>query len=141
VVFLELEKCMADSTTPGTGSPAAVTWTRAKEILDGVIADWRAAHNNRVPRLKQKHGPSFSWDTKADLAAASVVIGDQTYRLIDPNLVALQKGAETNLIKALRDPDGVDGNGQMPNGGPYLTDTHPTFIDEIIQWINAGMPD
>jgi len=142
---------MADPTplppTPGsqsTRSPAsnpAVHWPRVKEILDGAIADWRAAHNNLIPKLKQKHGPSFSWDTKADLAAASAVIGGQPYRLIDPDLVAQKKGAETNLIKALRDPDGVDGNGQMPNGGPYLTDTHPAYIDEIIQWINDGMPD
>jgi hypothetical protein len=29
----------------------------------------------------------------------------------------------------------------MPNGGPYLTDTHPTFLDEIIRWINDGMPE
>src|SRR5262245_31612520 len=108
--------------TDGKAELAAVTWTRVKEILDGVIADWRAAHANQVPRLRQKHGPSFSWDTKADLAAASAVIAGETYRLIDPALVAQRRGAETNLIKALRDPDGVDSNGQMPNGGPYLTD-------------------
>ena len=132
---------MPDSTSSGAGDRPVITWTRVKEILDGAIADWRAAHNNQVPKLKQKHGPTFGWDTKADLAAASAVIGGQPYRLIDPDLVTQKRGAETNLVKALRDPDGVDNNGQMPNGGPYLTDTHPTYIDEIIQWINDGMPD
>jgi hypothetical protein len=134
---------MADNpptaSSPG-GLPTPVHWPRVKEILDCAIADWRAANNNRVPKLKQRHGPAFGWDTKADLLAATAVIGGQTYRLIDPGLAAQQKGAETNLIKALRDPDGVDGNGQMPNGGPYLTDTHPTFLDEILSWINGGMP-
>jgi hypothetical protein len=125
----------------GASENQTVTWARVKEILDTVITEWRAAHGDRIPKLKQKHGPSFSWNTKAELAAAEAVIGGEAYRLIDPALVAQQKGDETNLIKALRDQDGVDNNGQMPNGGPFLTDTHPTFIDEIIQWINAGMPD
>jgi hypothetical protein len=129
-------------TTESSSAPTqALRWPRIKAILDGAIADWRTANGNRVPKLKQKHGPSFGWDTKADLVNAAAVIGGQSFRLIDPALAAQQKGDQTNLIKALRDPDGVDGNGQMPNNGPFLTDTHPGFIQEIVQWINDGMPD
>jgi|SRR5215469_6756880 len=134
-----MERSMS-SETPYVATPGQ-RWPRIKAILDGAIADWRAAHNNRVPRLKQKHGPTFGWDTKADLLNAVVIVGGQSYRLIDPDLAAQKKGDQTNLVKALRDPDGVDGNGQMPNNGPFLTVTHPDEIPEIIQWINDGMPD
>jgi hypothetical protein len=127
--------------TPPKGiAPGSVHWPRVKEILDGAIADW-TTKNHRPPLLKQRHGPSFSWDTKDQITNAVAQIGGSTFRLIDPSLVGNGKGRQTNLIIALTDPDGVEGNGQMPNNGPFLTDTHPTFIDEIVRWIDDGMPD
>jgi hypothetical protein len=117
-----------------------VKWPRVKAILDGAIADWKAQHH-RDPLLKQKHGPKFSWDTKQALADAVVVIGGTSYRLIAPELVGNGRGRQTNLVIALSQPDGVDSNGQMPNDGPFLTDTHPSFIDEIVRWIDDNMPD
>jgi hypothetical protein len=72
---------MADNTPTASSAGELTTpvyWPRVKEILDGAIADWRAANNNRVPKLKQKHGPAFGWDTKADLLAATAVIGSRT---------------------------------------------------------------
>jgi hypothetical protein len=121
--------------SPGTGDlPAAVAWARVKEILDGAILGWKAQNNGREPRLKPRHGASFGWDTKEMLAAANAL----GLRLIDPNMVGNGQGAQTNLVIALRDEDGVEGNGQMPNGGPFLPVDQ---IDEIVRWIDAGMPD
>jgi hypothetical protein len=115
------------------GTPAAVTWAQVKEILDGAIAAWKA-QNGREPKLKQKHSPNFGWDAKQDLAAAVA----RGHRLIDPAKVGNGQGAQTNLVIALRDDDGVDGNGRMPDGGPYLGNDP---INAIIRWIDAGMPD
>jgi hypothetical protein len=133
----------------GTGQPGgaappvasgSVHWPRVKQILDGAIADWSTKHG-RAPKLKQRHGNNFAWDTKAELAAAVANIGGTPYRLIDPSMIGNGKGRQTNLIVALSQTDGVDGNGQMPDAGPFLTDTHPTYIDEIVRWIDDGMPD
>lgn len=111
-----------------------VHWPRVKQILDGAIDGWKAANGGREPRLKPIHGASFGWSTKAELLAATA----KGFRLIDPALVASKQGDQTNLVKALRDPDGVDGNGQMPDGGPFLSVDE---INEIISWINGGTID
>jgi hypothetical protein len=110
-----------------------VRWERVKQILDGAIAGWKA-QNGREPKLVSRHGPSFGWETKQQLADASA----RGFRLIEPTKVANGQGAQTNLVIALRDVDGVKGNGQMPNGGPFLQGSE---IDEIVRWIDAGMPD
>ena len=121
------------------GSPVAgsVHWPRVKQILDGAITGWTAKHN-RAPLLKKRHGASFAWDTKAELAAAVAMISGTAYRLIDPSLVGNGQGRKTYLVVALSDANGVDGNGQMPNDGPYLSDAS---IGEIVRWIDDGMPD
>jgi hypothetical protein len=116
------------------GEATSVPWTRVKEILDAAIAGWKVQNNGREPRLSLRHGASFGWDTKDKLANAKA----QGFRLIAPSMVGNGQGAQTNLVIALRDEDGVEGFGQMPNGGPFLPSDQ---IDEIIRWIDAGMPD
>jgi hypothetical protein len=128
LVILKMER----ETMPNNPTPT-IGWPRIKQILDGIIAAWQTK-NGRPPKLKQKHGPTFVWDTKQQLADA-VARGN---RLIDPAKVGNGQGAQTNLVIALRDDDGVDGNGRMPVGGPFL---QPEEINEIVQWIDAGMPD
>jgi hypothetical protein len=116
------------------GETTSVSWTRVKEILDGAIAGWKVQNDGREPRLTQRHGASFGWDTKDKLANATA----KGFRLIDPSMVGTGQGAQTNLVIALRDEDGVEGFGQMPNGGPFLPADQ---IDEIIRWIDGGIPD
>jgi hypothetical protein len=113
--------------------PANVGWPRIKQILDGVMQRWQA-RTGREPDLVGIHGASFGWETKAQLATAKAL----GLRLIDPAQVGNQQGAQTNLVIALRDPGGVAGNGQMPDGGPFAPVAE---INEIIAWIDAGMPD
>ena len=119
--------------SPATGVTNSVHWPRVQEILDGAIAGWKTK-NGREPRLQQIHGASFGWDTKDKLANAEAL----GFRLIDPGMVGNGQGAQTNLIVALRDEDGVDDNGQMPARGPFLAAAQ---VDEIVSWIDAGMPD
>jgi hypothetical protein len=128
----------SEDTTPQepgkAGQDPSVPWSRIKEILDGAINGWKVQHNGREPKLTLRHGASFGWDTKDKLANATA----QGFRLIDPSMVGNGQGAQTNLVIALRDEDGVEGFGQMPNGGPFL----PTDqINEIVRWIDADMPD
>jgi hypothetical protein len=128
----------SEGTTPReqgeAGEDPPVSWARIKEILDRAIAGWKVQNNGREPKLTLRHGASFGWDTKDKLATATA----QGFRLIDPSMVGNGQGAQTNLVIALRDEDGVEGFGQMPNGGPFL----PTDqIDQIVRWIDAGMPD
>lgn len=110
-----------------------VRWPRVKQILDSAIAGWKAQNNGREPDLKL-HGQSFGWETKDQLANASAL----GHRLIDPAKVGNGRAAQTNLVIALRDEDGVDGNGRMPDGGPFLSDSD---INDIVRWIDAGIPD
>jgi hypothetical protein len=92
-----------------------VAWARVKEILDGAILGWKAQNNGREPRLKPRRGASFGWDTKEMLAAAKAL----GLRLIDPSMVGNDQGAQTNnLVIALRDEDGLEGDWQMPQWRP-----------------------
>jgi hypothetical protein len=117
--------------TPPITPPTTPGFARVKQILDGAIAAWKAANGNVEPKLTQRHhNPTFGWATKEQLAN-SAPLG---FKLIEPGV----PGKDTNLIKSLRDDDGVDGNGRMPDGGPYLSNAE---IAEIISWIDAGMPD
>jgi hypothetical protein len=112
---------------------ATVHWPRVKETLDNAITAW-VNQNGHQPDLIGKHGASFGWATKSALANASAL----GYRLIDPAKVGNGQGAQTNLVISLRDRNGVGGNGQMPDGGPYLSAPE---IQEIIDWIDGGMID
>jgi hypothetical protein len=106
------------------------------------ILDWLT--NNRTPAvLQSKHGPTFRWQTRAQLLAAVVDLGDggPTFPLIDASQIGNGQGSQANLVKALRDDNGVAGNGKMPEGGngdgQYAT---PFQIQTIIQWIDLGCP-
>ena len=106
------------------------------------ILDWLT--NNRTPeQLQSKHGATFQWRTRQQLLDAIVDLrnGGPTFPLIDASLIGNGKGNQANLVKALRDDNGVAGNGKMPDGGngdgQFAT---PLQIQTIIQWIDAGCP-
>ena len=122
-----------DPQPPGGAAPPAIHFARVKEILDGAIAGWKAK-NHRDPDLKGNHDDSFGWDTREQLLNV-IALGN---RLIDPAKIGNGMGKDANLVIALRDPAGVQGNGRMPFGGPFLDQQQ---IDEIIAWIDAGTPD
>jgi hypothetical protein len=113
------------------GATCPVTWPQVKALLDKAIEGWKQL-NGRNPALKQIHGQTFSWATKGDLAAALA----KNRRLIEPNKVGNGQGAQTNLVIALR--EGVSPFPRMPAGGPFLADGE---INQIVEWIDAGMPD
>jgi hypothetical protein len=112
-----------------------VTFAEVKTILDSAIAGWRHKNHDRVPNLTGRHNdPNFGWDTKEQLLATTA----KGFRLIERGQIGQQpgQGKDTNLVKALRDPAGVDDNGQMPDGGPFLP-LNPD-IQKIIDWIDGG---
>ena len=113
---------------------STLVFADVKAILDFLV-------RQRSDFLKDVHGPSFSWETREQLLAASVVVFSGTYRLIAPELIQAARGHETNLVRALRDPTGVDENGRMPFRGDiegnYATSEQ---INTIVAWIDAGCP-
>jgi hypothetical protein len=114
-----------------------VRFAEVQAILDAAIAGWRGKNDNAVPNLGGKHDdPNFGWATKQQLLAATA----KTFRLIDPDKIGKPGlGKDTNLVKALRDPEGVDENGEMPDGGPFLKPVPD--IQKVIDWIDGGCPD
>jgi hypothetical protein len=108
-----------------------VRWPRVKEILDGILKKWIAEHG-RTPKMNVVHQGPIGWETKEELAAST----PYEKQLIEPDKVGNDRAAETNLVRILRGP--IGGNRRMPSGGPYLS---PGEIGEIVDWINAGMPD
>src|SRR4051794_39596487 len=95
-----------------------VTFTEVQDVLKTAIKGWRNKNGNAVPDLTGRHNdPQFGWDTKQQLLAATA----KGFRLIEPEKIGKNpaQGEDTNLVKALRDPDGVDENGQMPDDGPF----------------------
>jgi hypothetical protein len=107
------------------------------------ILDWLTNHRT-TQQLQSIHGSTFQWQTRQQLLGAVVNLGDggTTFPLIDGTLIGNGQGANTNLVKALRDPNGVDNNGQMPFGGNG-DNQHATAlqIETIIKWIDAGCPE
>lgn len=107
------------------------------------ILDWLTNHRT-TQQLQNVHGTSFGWDTRQMLLDAEFNLqdGGPTFQLIQADMIGNEMGRETNLIKALRDRDGVGGNKQMPLGGngdrQYAT---PLQIEIIIRWIDAGCPE
>ena len=100
-----------------------VYWPRVKAILDGSMERWKA----RWEREPYPGIHDYSWDTPQQLAEA-VLSG---YRAIEPGV----PGRETHLVRSL--VRGVGGFGKMPLNGPFITSAE---IDEIVAWIDAGMP-
>jgi len=107
------------------GQPPAqvVYWPRVKAILDSSMERWK----ERWGREPYPGIHDYAWDTPQQLADA-VLSG---YRAIEPGV----PGRETHLVRSL--VRGVGGFGKMPLQGPFLTSAE---IDEIVAWIDAGMP-
>jgi hypothetical protein len=106
-------------------------WPRIKEILEGALERWKL-ENGREPKMKASHEGNIGWETKEELAA-SAPYGKQ---LIDTDKVGNGRAYETNLVKIFRGP--IGGYRRMPSGGPYLSSDE---IGEIVDWIDAGIPD
>jgi len=109
-----------------------------KQVLDTIIVNWTAG-NGAPPQLTQKHqSPSFKWDTKDDLLAATA----RNIQLIQPGVIG-QKGIgqTANIVVALT--TGVGGFPPMPFGGldsannKFLTLQSPEIMT-IVAWIEGG---
>jgi hypothetical protein len=107
-----------------------VRFSEVKTILDNAVAAWSAERNGEMPDFRH-HNASFGWSTRDELLNLTAY----GYQLIEPHKIGNNQGDQTNLVVALSNPDGVDGFGRMPNGGPYLSQEK---IDVIIAWINDG---
>ena len=108
-------------------SPAGdnvVYWPRVNEILEGIMGRWK----ERWGREPAPGIHAFHWGTPQELAE-TVLCG---VRAIQPGLLA----RETEFIKALARAVGT--SGRMPLRGPFLSTEE---IDEIVSWIDAGMPE
>jgi len=108
-----------------------VNWPRIKEILNHLLIKWQQEHG-REPKMKVVHEGHIGWETKEELAQSN----PYGKILIEPDKVGNGQGAETNLVRILTSY--IGGYRRMPSGGPYLSKEE---IDEIRQWIDAGMPD
>ena len=101
-----------------------VYWSRIKEILDGLMARWvERRGRNPLPGIHR-----FYWETPQELAE-SVLSG---IRAIEPGV----PGRETQFVRSLARSVGTWG--RMPLRGPFLAEEE---IDEIVSWIDAGMPE
>ncbi len=108
-----------------------VHWPRIKEILDSSLVRWQQEHG-REPKMNVVHEGHIGWQTKEELAQSD----PYGKILIEPDKVGNGKGAETNLVRILT--SFIGGYRRMPSGGPYLSQKE---INEIKEWIDAGMPD
>ena len=111
---------MSDGQPPAT----PVYWPRVKALLDDVMERWKV----RWEREPYPGIHEYAWETPQQLAEA-VLSG---YRAIEPGVPA----RETHLVRSL--VRGVGGFGKMPLHGPFLSNAE---IDEIVAWIDAGMPE
>jgi len=82
--------------------------------------------------MKVVHDGHIGWETKQELAESSAY----DLVLISPDKVGNGRGAETNLVRILTNHIGA--YRRMPSRGPYLSQEQ---INEITEWIDAGMPD
>ena len=101
-----------------------VYWPRVKEILDGIMERW-------IERWGRQPLPgihTYYWNTAQQLQDA-VLSG---VRAIEPGVA----GRETQLVRSLARSVGT--SGRMPLRGPFLDSEE---IDEIVAWIDAGMPE
>ena len=108
----------------GPADDNVVYWPRVKEILDGVMARWK----ERWEREPYPGIHEYYWDTPQQLLQ-SAPFGR---RLIEPGV----PGRETHLVRSLS--LGIARMGRMPLRGPFLSTPE---IEEIIAWIDAGMPE
>jgi hypothetical protein len=110
---------------------AQTGWPRIKEILDNSLERWKE-QNGRKPALKVSHDGKLNWNSKEELAECSPF----GLTLIESDKVGVGKATETNLVKILK--RSIGGFRRMPSRGPYIPDEE---IQEIVDWIDAGMPD
>jgi len=110
---------------------SAPNWSRIRDILDSSLRRWAAEHG-REPKLKVSHPGRLGWATKEELASSA----PYELQLIEPDKVGNGRALETNLVKILT--RNVGGFRRMPSRGPYLSTEE---IQDIIDWIDAGMPD
>ena len=107
-----------------TDTPQPPTWQRVQHILADIMHRWERREKRRgLPGI---HG--YYWDTPQELADDEAM----GMKFIEPGIPA----AETALIISLR--HGLGSIPKMPMGGPFLKEEE---IQEIEQWIDAGMPE
>ena len=101
-----------------------VYWPRVKEILDRVMERWKERWGrDPLPGIHV-----YYWNTRQELVD-SVLSG---VRAIEPGV----EGKDTQLVRSLART--VLTFGRMPLRGPFVPREE---IDEIIVWIDAGMPE
>ena len=105
-------------------SVGPVYWPRVKEILDRVMERW-------IERWGRDPLPGihvYYWNTRQELV--DIVLSG--VRAIEPGIEA----KDTQLVRSLART--VLTFGRMPLRGPFVPREE---IDEIIAWIDAGMPE
>ena len=105
-------------------SDDVVRWPRVQEILADIMQRWERREKRRgLPGI---HG--YYWDTPQELAEDEAM----GMKFIESGVPA----SETALVVSLR--RGLGTIPKMPMGGPFLKEEE---IQEIEQWIDAGMPE
>ena len=101
-----------------------VRWPRVKEILDGIMDRWERREGRRgMPGIHD-----YYWGSPQHLANDSAM----SKKFIEPGV----PGEQTNLVVSLR--RGFGTIPRMPLSGPFAKEEE---IQEIVQWIDSGMPD
>jgi hypothetical protein len=114
-----------------------IQFPAVKMILDNIITNWTTG-NGSPPDLVGNHGPTFKWDTREDLLAASA----KGKQLIQPQIVGQPGlGKTANLVVDLI--AGVAPFPRMPLGGVdsnngIFLDVNSPEIQTIIGWIEGG---
>ena len=105
-------------------SEQTVRWPRVMELLDEIMERWERREGRRgLPGIHDYH-----WKSPQHLANDS----SMGQKFIEPGVPA----EETALI--IRLPRGFGGIPRMPMGGPFLKEEE---IQEIVTWIESGMPE
>ncbi len=101
-----------------------VKWPRVREILEDIMKKWEAREGRRgLPGIHD-----YYWESPQHLANDSAM----SMKFIEPGLPA----EETALIISLR--QGLGSIPKMPMGGPFVKEDE---IQEIVDWIDGGMPE
>ena len=101
-----------------------VRWPRVRELLEGIMARWEQREGRKgLPGIHD-----YDWESPKHLAN-DIAMGK---RFVESGV----PGEETNLIISLR--RGFGNIPRMPMSGPFLKEDE---IQEIVRWIDAGMPE
>ena len=105
-------------------SDEPVRWPRVKQILDEIMARWERREGRRgMPGIHDYH-----WESPEHLANDN----SMGRVFIEPGV----PGEETSLVTGLR--RGFGTIPRMPMNGPFVK---PEEIQEIVDWIDDGMPE